>query len=82
MADLLDSIRRELRARLDELRPLVREYERLQRAEAALNDGSPSRPRRARRSDQRASASAAKASGRGARRGSSTPAAREGRRCR
>jgi hypothetical protein len=77
MADLLDSIRRELRTRLDELRPLVREYERLQRAEAALNDGSPSRPRRARRSGEEASASAVKASRRGARRSSSTPAARE-----
>jgi hypothetical protein len=41
VTDLLDSIRAELRARLDELRPLVREYERLQRAEAALADGSP-----------------------------------------
>jgi hypothetical protein len=77
MAELLDSIRRELRTRLDELRPLVREYERLQRAEAALNDGSPSRPRRARRSGEGASTSAVKASRRGARRGSSTPAARE-----
>jgi hypothetical protein len=75
--DLLDSIRRELRTRLDELRPLVREYERLQQAEAALNDGSPSRRRHPRRSGQGASASAVKASRRGARRGSSTPAARE-----
>ncbi len=77
MADLLDSIRRELRTRLDELRPLVREFERLQRAEAALNDESPSRPRRARRSGEGASASAVKASRRGAGRGSGTPAARE-----
>jgi hypothetical protein len=30
LTDLLDSIRAELRTRLDELRPLVREYERLQ----------------------------------------------------
>ena len=41
LTDLLDSIRAELRTRLDELRPLIREYERLQEAEAALADGSP-----------------------------------------
>ena len=41
MADLLDSIRAQLRTRLDELRPLVREHDRLQEAEAALADGSP-----------------------------------------
>jgi hypothetical protein len=40
LADLLDSIRAQLRTRLDELRPLVGEYERLQAAEAALADGS------------------------------------------
>ena len=47
MTDLLDSIRAELRTRLDELRPLVREYERLQEAEAALADGSPTSTKRA-----------------------------------
>ena len=41
LTHLLDSIRAELRTRLEELRPLVREYERLQEAEAALADGSP-----------------------------------------
>jgi hypothetical protein len=41
LADLLDSIRAQLRTRLDELRPVVREYERLQEADAALADGSP-----------------------------------------
>jgi hypothetical protein len=40
LTDLLDSIRADLRTRLDELRPLVREYERLQAADAALADGS------------------------------------------
>jgi Winged helix-turn-helix DNA-binding len=40
LTDLLDSIRGELRTRLNELRPLVREYERLQEASAALADGS------------------------------------------
>jgi hypothetical protein len=46
LTDLLDSIRAEVRSRLDELRPLVREYERLQGAEAALADGSPTRGKR------------------------------------
>ncbi len=41
LTDLLDSIHAQLRTRLEELRPLVREYERLQLAEAALADGSP-----------------------------------------
>jgi hypothetical protein len=52
MADLLDAIRAELRTRLEELRPLVSEYQRLQDAETALGDGSQPRrtsPRRARR---------------------------------
>jgi hypothetical protein len=47
LTDLLDSIRAELRTRLDELRPLVREYERLQKAEAALADGAPRSGKRA-----------------------------------
>ena len=47
MADLLDSIRAELWVRLDELRPLVREYERLEEAEAALAHGSPTSGKRA-----------------------------------
>jgi Winged helix-turn-helix DNA-binding len=54
MPDLLDSIRGQLRARLDELRPLVREYKRLQDAERALGDGpapSPTRAGRSRRTE-------------------------------
>jgi hypothetical protein len=47
LTDLLDSIRARLRTRLGELRPLVREYERLQEADAALADGSPTSARRA-----------------------------------
>jgi hypothetical protein len=47
LTDLLDSICAELRTRLDELRPLVREYERLQEADAALADGSPTSRKRA-----------------------------------
>jgi hypothetical protein len=52
MADLVDRIRKELDARIEQLRPLVGEFERLQRAAAAL--GARSRraggraPRRAR----------------------------------
>jgi hypothetical protein len=47
MPDLLDSIRGQLRARLDELRPLVREYQRLQDAARALGDGPAASPTRA-----------------------------------
>jgi Winged helix-turn-helix DNA-binding len=36
MADLVDRIRKELDARIDQLRPLASEFERLQRAAAAL----------------------------------------------
>ncbi len=45
MSDLLDGIQRDIRARLDELRPLVSEYEQLRQAMAALEgvpaDGQP-----------------------------------------
>jgi hypothetical protein len=56
MADFLDEKRREIQARLKELRPLVDEYHRLEAAERALSgvsDGaaaSTSTPRRTRRS--------------------------------
>src|SRR5436309_2991910 len=36
MAELVDRIRRELDARIEQLRPLVGEFERLERAAAAL----------------------------------------------
>jgi hypothetical protein len=36
MADFLDEKRKEIQARLDELRPLVDEYQRLEAAESAL----------------------------------------------
>jgi hypothetical protein len=52
MPDLLDSIRRQLRTRLDELRPLIREYQRLQDAERALGDGPPRSAKRAARPKQ------------------------------
>jgi len=38
MSDLLDGIQRDMRARLDELRPLVSEYEQLRQAMAALEE--------------------------------------------
>jgi hypothetical protein len=51
MADFLDEKRREIEARLKELRPLVEEYDRLQKAAAALagvgNGGA--RPKQGRR---------------------------------
>src|SRR5918997_6077526 len=50
LTDLLDSIRAQLRTRLDDLRPLAREYERLQEAEAPLADGGSASGKRAGRS--------------------------------
>jgi hypothetical protein len=76
MPDLLDSIRGQLRARLDELRPLIREYQRLQDAERALGDGPPISGKRAARPQQaepRRTGGARTAS----RRRSSAPAGRE-----
>ena len=51
MTDLLDSIRRQLQSRLEDLRPMVLEYERLEEAERALRDELPNagRARRSRR---------------------------------
>jgi hypothetical protein len=66
MPDLLDSIQRQLRERLDELRPLVVEYQRLAAAEQALDEGhghpgsSTSRPAR-RRSPRRRQSTARRA---------------------
>jgi sugar-specific transcriptional regulator TrmB len=78
MADFLDEKKREIDARLKELRPLVEEYHRLEAAAAAL-DGVPSTGRAsapARRGRRRASSSSSKsASGprrRGRPRGSGT----------
>ena len=56
MADFLDEKRREIDSRLKELRPLVDEFNRLEKAAAALAgvggtpDGSPSTSKRRRRS--------------------------------
>jgi hypothetical protein len=49
MADFLDEKRREIDARLKELRPLVEEYSRLEKAAAALAGVSPSATRTPRR---------------------------------
>ena len=50
MADFLDEKRKEIDARLRELRPLVDEYNRLEKAAAALSGvGATQRPARARR---------------------------------
>lgn|ERR687896_1224808 len=48
MADFLDEKRREIEARLKELRPLVEEYDRLQKAAAALAGVGTTRARTAR----------------------------------
>ena len=56
MAQSLEDVKRTLRERLDELRPLVEEYRELERAAAALGEGgeerereraAPARPRKA-----------------------------------
>jgi hypothetical protein len=81
LTDLLDSIHAELRTRLDELRPLVREYERLQQAEAALSDRSPPSGKRAGQSKRSGSqARRGSAQRAGSRRRSNSSAKREGNR--
>jgi sugar-specific transcriptional regulator TrmB len=65
MADFLDEKRREIDTRLKELKPLVEEYERLQKASAALagvgNGGTRQRaPRRRGRGRPRGSGTRAK----------------------
>jgi hypothetical protein len=77
LTDLLDSIRAELGTRLDELRPLVREHERLQEAEAALADGSPATGKRAGRTRGGSQARRGAARRAGSRRRSSSSAERE-----
>ena len=73
MADFLDEKRREIDSRLKELRPLVDEYNRLEKAAAALagvggtSNGSSATPTRRRRSS---SSPARKGRGRGRPRGS------------
>jgi sugar-specific transcriptional regulator TrmB len=68
MADFLDEKRREIEARLKELRPLVEEYDRLQKAAAALAGVGNGAGR------QRAAATGTRRRGRGRPRGSGTRA--------
>jgi DNA-binding transcriptional ArsR family regulator len=78
VTDLLDSIRRQLRTRLDDLRPMVREYERLEEAEKALSDAPPTSAGRTPRS-RRAGASSPSGGSRhgGSRRRASSTAERD-----
>ncbi len=75
MADFLDEKKREISARLKELRPLVEEYQRLEAAQRALEGVGPEAPAapapRRRRSPARAAAGGA---GRGRPRGTGTRA--------
>jgi hypothetical protein len=66
MADFLDEKRQEIEARLKELRPLVEEYDRLQKAAAALAGVGNGRARQTRTATRRR--------GRGRPRGSGTRA--------
>jgi hypothetical protein len=72
MADFLDEKRKEIRARLQELKPLVDEYHRLDAAAQALDGVKPTTaaaPRRARSSSSRSSSGTGR---RGRPRGSGT----------
>ena len=73
MADFLDEKRKEIRARLQELRPLVDEYHRLEAAAQALDGVKPASggatPRRSRSTSTRAAAGTGR---RGRPRGSGT----------
>jgi sugar-specific transcriptional regulator TrmB len=76
MTDFLDEKRKEIQARLKELKPLVDEYQRLEAAERALSgvaDGPGAAPARATRSRRRAGGSGGGRRGRP--RGSGTRAA-------
>jgi hypothetical protein len=77
MPDLLDSIRGELRTRVEELRPLAVEYERLQEAAQALGDGSTPRRAGTSRSERSGTPSTRGRRGRGNAARASTSAGRE-----
>jgi len=64
--DLLDPIREQLRARLDELRPLVAEHERLQAAVRALSPKEATATTRGRRGRDRSERSSGRPATRGA----------------
>lgn len=71
MADFLDEKKREIATRLNELRPLVDEYQRLEAAQRALEGVGTTAPapRRAAPSRRRSSGSSASGSGGSSRRG-------------
>ncbi len=77
MTDFLDEKKREIDSRLDELRPLVDEFRRLEAAAAALDgvaveSAGPSGARRSRRSPSGKGKGKGKGSGRGRPKGSGT----------
>ena len=78
MADFLDEKRKEIQARLKELKPLVEEYTRLEAAERALSgvgsNGARASPRRHRPPRPGAGAAAARAAGAAAARAAAGPA--------
>ena len=74
MADFLDEKRKEIQARLKELRPLVDEFHRLEAAERALS-GMDAKPAAAAPSRRRRSSSSSSNGRRGRPRGSGTRAA-------
>jgi hypothetical protein len=70
MTDFLDEKRSEIKARLDELKPLVEEYHRLEAAERALagvNGSTPTRPSKPRAASRTKRAAAGGSSGTGRR---------------
>ena len=73
MADFLEEKRKEIQARLKELKPLVEEYHRLEQAERALAGVRGSKPAPARAASRRSSRSASNGR-RGRPRGSGTRA--------
>ena len=76
MADFLDEKRKEIQARLKELKPLVEEYERLEAAERALSGvGTTSRATSTTSTPRRRRASGSRNGRRGRPRGSGTRAA-------
>jgi CRP-like cAMP-binding protein len=74
MADFLDEKLKEIQSRLRELRPLVDEFRRLEKAEQALSGVGPSRPAAATPRRSRARASAPSNGRRGRPRGTGTRA--------
>jgi len=84
VSDFLDVKRREISERLNELRPLVDEYQRLEAASAALatvsGNGNGARAPKAPAPAAAAAKAPARATRTRARRGSGTPARRPGRR--